>query len=85
MKNQKFDYNDSADCVNRGMFLIKNRENQMKAEGYEWPINTKSCRWAIEQKIINRKPGTTMMSAVIEFVEQIEREAEEFNGINIKG
>jgi hypothetical protein len=63
------------------MHLIKNREAQMLAEGYEWPINTHACRWSIEQAIINRKSGETMMASAISYVESVEYRAEEFNGI----
>jgi hypothetical protein len=67
-------------CVNRAMFLIETREEEMKSEGYEWNINTSSCRWAIEQAIINRK-NSTMMGAAIEYVESIEARVKEFNNI----
>ena len=81
INNQTFDYNDSDSCVSRGMFLIRNREKQMISEGYEWNINTNSCKWAIEQKILNRRSDETMMAAVIQYVESIEAQAESFNGI----
>lgn len=76
-----FDPNNFQDCVGRAMLMISNRKMQMIEEGYEWPINTVSCRWSVEQAIINRKPGETMMSAAIRYVESVEYRAEEFNGI----
>ena len=53
----------------------------MIKEGYGWNINTNACKWSIEQKIINRNAGQTMMSAVIEYVESIEASAESYNNI----
>lgn len=75
------DPNNFQDCVSRAMLMISNRKMQMAEEGYEWPINTASCRWSVEQAIINRKHGETMMSAAIRYVESVEYRAEEFNGI----
>jgi len=68
-------------CVNRALLLIKNREAQMIEEGYEWPIATETCRWRIEQQIINRPAGMGMLAAAIKYVESIEKQVEEFNGI----
>jgi len=45
--DQTFNPNSFSSCVERAMLLIKNREAQMIEEGYDWPINTESCRWAI--------------------------------------
>ena len=70
--NKNFDANDFNQCVQRGMDLISNREEQAKEECITWNIDTKSCKWAIQQAIINRCCGKTMMSAVIEYVEKIE-------------
>lgn len=78
---QKFDANNFWSCVNRSMLLIKNRENQIKEMGLDWNINTESCRWAVEQAIINRRSDETMMSAAIKYVESVEYSVEEFNGI----
>lgn len=78
--DKTFNKDDFLSCVNRAMLLIKNRETQMKEEGYEWPINTQSCRLAIEQAIINRK-NETMMTAAIKYVESVEARAEAYNGI----
>ena len=69
-------------CVARSMLLIHNREQQMTSEGYEWPIVTSTCEWAIEQAIINRDPNSPMMAAAIEYVESVERRAELFNNID---
>jgi hypothetical protein len=79
--DKTFDSSSFASCVQRAMLLIKNREAQMIEEGYEWHINTETCRWAIEQAIINRPSGQAMMAAAIEYVESVERRAEAFNGI----
>jgi hypothetical protein len=79
--DKTFDSSDFSSCVQRAILLIKNRESQMIEEGYEWPINTESCRWAIEQAIINRSSSKTMMDAAIDYVESIEYSAEKFNGI----
>ena len=79
--NKNFDAEDFQSCVNRGMFLLKNREEQAEADGYEWIVNTESCRWAIEQAIINRASESTMMSAVIEYVEKIELQFEQANAL----
>ena len=70
-----------TECVNRGMLLIRAREAQMIEEGYEWPIDTNACRWSIEQAINNRNAGEPMMRAVIEYVEKIEYQTEQFNGL----
>lgn len=78
--DKSFDKDSAASCVNRAMFLIKKFELQIKQEGYEWPLDTNSCRWGIEQAIINRRGGT-MMGAAINYVESVEREVEAFNGI----
>ena len=77
--NKSFDTNDFNQCVQRGMDLISNREEQTLEEGGTWNIDTKSCKWAIEQAIINRESDETMMSAVICYVEKIEFQAEQFN------
>lgn len=79
--DKSFDSNDFHSCVNRAMLLIKNREAQMIEEGYEFPISVDSCRWAIEQAIINRNSGDSMMSAAIKYVESVEYRAEQFNGL----
>jgi len=54
----------------------------MTEEGYEWPVATESCRWRVGQEIINRHPNTPMMAAAIAYVEEIEKRAEIYNGIN---
>ena len=69
-----------ASCVNRAMFLIEAYEAQIKSEGYEWNVHTSSCRWAVEQAIINRNGGT-MMAAANAFVESIEERVDAFNNI----
>lgn len=79
--DKTFDSSDFSACVTRAMLLIKNREAQMIDEGYEWPINTQSCRWSIEQAIINRAGGESMMTAALKYVESVEYRANEFNGI----
>ena len=79
--DKSFDSNDFNSCVNRAILLIKNREAQMIEEGYYWPIVTEACKWSVEQAIINRRPGTPMMAAAIEYVEVIEHRAEDYNGI----
>lgn len=79
--DKTFNKDDFSSCVNRAMLLIRNREAQMRDEGYEWTINTESCKWAIEQAIINRHSGVTMMAAAIKYVESVEYRAESFNGI----
>jgi len=71
---------DFKSCVNRAMQLIKNREAQIIEEGYEFPISVDSCRWAIEQAIINRK-NESMMAAAIRYVESVEFRVEQFNGL----
>ena len=79
--NANFNADDFQSCVNRGISLLKNREEQAGLDGHEWPCNTESCRWAIEQAIINRASKSTMMSAVIEYVEKIEYQFEQVNGL----
>ena len=81
INDQTFDYSDFDSCVSRAMLLIRNREKQMLSEGYDWNINTNSCKLAIEQKILNRRSGETMMTAAIQYVESIEAQAESFNNI----
>jgi hypothetical protein len=81
MLNNNFDHTDFNSCVVRGMSLLKNFKNQLIEDGYEFNTCINSCRWAIEQKIINRNSDTTMMSAVIEFVEMIESREEGYNNI----
>lgn len=80
--DKTFDSTSFSSCVQRAILLIKNREMQMIEEGYEWTINTESCRWAIEQAITNRSHDKSMMFAATEYVESIEKEVESFNGIN---
>jgi len=79
--DKTFNPDDARSCIDRAMLLIRNRESQMVEEGYEWPMATDTCRWAIEQAIINRSSGMGMMQSAIEYVESIERRAEIFNGI----
>lgn len=82
MKTQTtLDTQDFNSCVARAMILLENRKKQMESEGYIFNTCLKSCEWAIEQKIINRNPGATMMSAVIEYVESIEAREELHNNI----
>ncbi|MDC8446089.1 MAG: hypothetical protein LV471_09225 [Nitrosomonas sp.] len=78
---ENFDQNNFQHCVNRAISLIKNREAQMIEEGHEWPINTESCRWALEQAIINRSSNESMMEAAIKYVESVEYRAEQFSGL----
>lgn len=80
--DKTFDSENFSACVQRAMLLIKNRESQMIEQGHDWPINTESCRWAIEQAIINRTPGQSMMESAVSYVESVEYRAEQFNGIN---
>ena len=77
--DKTFNHEDFQSCVDRGMLLIRNREAQMVEDGYEWNIETNTCRWAIEQAVTNRKHGSTMMSAVIGYVESIELRVARFN------
>ncbi len=70
-----------TECVTRAMAMIKNREAQMISEGFEWPINTNACRQPIEQAIINRDSGESMMAAAIRYVESVEYRAENYNGL----
>ncbi len=77
--DKSFDSYNSKSCVTRAMLLIKNRQAQMIENGYEWPIDTESCKWSVEQAIINRSENKSMMQAAIEYVESIEYRAEEFN------
>lgn len=79
---KKIDNNDFNNVVSRAMDMIRAREKQMIREGYEWPIVTETCRWRIEQVIINRSHKMGMMEAAIEYVESIEKQAEDFNGIH---
>ena len=79
--DKTFDGTSFADCVTRAMLLIRNREAQMIEEGYEWPINTESCKWAVEQAIINRDSNESMMCAANRYVETVEYRAESFNGL----
>ena len=79
--DKTFDNNDFKFCRDRAMLLIRNREAQMIEEGYEWPFATETCFWKIEQVIINRPSNMGMMAAAIEYVEFIEKEAEEYNDI----
>jgi hypothetical protein len=81
MLNNNFHHTDFNSCVNRGIELLKNFKFHLEEDGYEFNTNIKSCKWAIEQKITNRSNDSTMMSAVIEFVEMIEEREKEFNGI----
>jgi hypothetical protein len=77
--DKTFDSSDFNSCVSRAVLLLKNREAQMTEEGFEF--NFQISRWSIEQAIINRLPGETMMQAAIQYVEGVEREVEAFNGI----
>lgn len=80
--DKKFDKENFNHCVHRALLLIKNREAQMIENGYEFPISIDSCKWAIEQAIINRNSNESMMSAAIRYVESVEQRAEEFNGLS---
>jgi len=79
--NKTFNPDDFRSCVSRAILLIRNREAQMTDEGYKWPIITETCRWRLEQAIINRPANQPMMAAAIEYVETVEHRAENFNGI----
>ncbi len=74
------DVTNFESCVARGLQLLGYRKNQMEEEGYKFNTCLKAARWAIEQIVINRSPDSTMMSAVIDYVEMIEsREMQENN------
>ena len=77
-----FDSTSFTSCVNNAMKKIENYKAQIIDEGYTYNIDTKTCTWAIEQAIINRKPDITMMAAAIIYVESVENIIEKFNGIN---
>lgn len=79
--DKTFDSSDFRSCVKRAMLLIRNREAQMIEEGYQFPISVDSCKWAVEQEIINRDSSESMMSAAIRYVESVEYRAEQFNGL----
>lgn len=75
------DLNCATTCRNHSMHLIRSYEAQILKEGYEWPINTASCAWAIEQAILNRPHGQSMMAAGIEYFEGVKFRVQEFNNI----
>ena len=79
--DKSFDNTDFISCRDRAMLLIKNREAQMIEEGHVWPIASETCSWRIEQVIKNRPSGIGMIAAAIEYVEAIERRAEQYNSI----
>ena len=79
--DKTFDPKNFNSCVTRAMLLLQNREAQMREEGHVWLFEMDKCRWAVEQNIINRAPGMSMLAAAIEHVESVERRAEQYNGI----
>lgn len=76
-----FDENNFISCVNRALHLIQKLKLELEEEGFIMPVDIKSCRWAIEQAIINRNPGEPMMCGAIRYVEKVEYECELLNNI----
>lgn len=74
MTKVTYDYSKFEDCVARGVFLA---EKAMKATGQK----AVGCKWAIEQAIINRNSGETMMTAVIRYIDSLEYRLEQAAGI----
>lgn len=79
---KKTDINNFTSIVNHAMQLLKNREKQMLSEKYIINIDINTCKWAIEQAIINRSSNKNMIEAALEYVEKIEHQLESFNNIN---
>lgn len=76
-----FDHNEFNSCIKRGMFLLKNLELMAKINKLKFPFDIESCKWGMEQAVINREHHETMMSAVIRNVEEWEYRLNDFNGI----
>lgn len=80
-KNLKSDPENFSFCVAMALCQIENLKAQLLEEGYEYMFDTSSCRWAIEQKIINRNAGETMMGVAYKYVEYVENIVLSHNGL----
>lgn len=81
-KNSKtFESNNFLHCVNRAILLLKKLKAQIEEDGYVFCYCVEASRWAIKQSILNRKPKVTMMAAAIEYIEKIEENVMDYNGI----
>lgn len=76
-----FNAENSHDCINLAMLQIRKFKAQIIEEGYEFHINVDSCRWAIEQAIINRSSEKSMMHAAYDYVSKVEFEVESYNDL----
>jgi len=70
------------EVISKAIEMISTYKAEMTQDPeYIWSIDIDSCRWAVEQAIINRNPSKSMLAAAIEYVESVERRADSFNGI----
>lgn len=71
--DKTFDPMNFADCVNRAILLLKNRQAQINNEdNISLNINFDVCRIGIEKFIEERELDETMMSASMRYVEKAE-------------
>ena len=79
---KKWDSNNYHHCIKHGMLLLRKTEAQLIDDDHYVSVDIASCEWAMGQSVLNRNSSTTMMQAVIEYVEKIEWELWEYHGWN---
>jgi len=82
MAKNTYDYTNFSDCVRRGMDVLNKLAAQFKEDGLAVNVSISSCKWAIEQAINNRSSNETMMTAVSRYIESVENQILNFNGVN---
>lgn len=76
----KFDNTDAKTCVEQAMAYIASIKKEYEELDYEFPVNITSCRWALEQAILNRV-NLSMSEAVMRYIDKVDYEAKSYNGI----
>ena len=71
----------TGDIVNAAMNMIRSYKDSIIESGHEFQIDVSSCRWAVEQAILNRDPEITPLAAATEYVRSVEYRVKQFNGI----
>lgn len=78
---KEFNNEDFGECVKEAMAYIENLRTKYEKLNYTFPINISSCRWALQQSIINRRSTETMSKACMRYIDTINYQVKVYNNI----
>jgi len=67
----EFTPDDFKYAIDRAMYTLLQDEAATIFWGEEYPMDVSSCRWAIEQAVINRPEGMNMTAAALSYVQNL--------------